>query len=162
VLTPMPEIRDGLYLTTHRVIYAGTQKIWGMIPNGKAMKAAFIADIDVGGLYTRRLPFRLMALGLFALLLSIGLFTTSQSDTSTTDYTPAAVLLLLVGLLFVALWLFVRRSVLAFNVAGDETFEHGIYQADRTNTLEFLNAFFDIKANAAVLPSPRAGRGLEF
>jgi hypothetical protein len=160
VYTPLPEVRDGLFLTNLRIIYAGRIKQWAIFPRGTVIRSAFIEDVDVGGLGTRRLN----ALWLIAGLL---LFVTGAAGLSVGDGAADnfGALWLIGGLIVAALWLFVRREGIAFAVAGDEAFEHGYFQLsaqDRAAMADFLNAFFELKHGAPSGHTPlAAGRGFE-
>lgn len=162
VFSPLPEVKDGLFLTQLRIIYAGRFRHWGFLPGGKAVRAAFIHDVDIATMATRRASPWVLISGLALLLLGIAGI---ASDTEENSAANLGAFILLLGLALSLTWLLLRREVIAFSVAGAESLEHGYFQLsvqDRTAMTDFLNEFFAIKHGSGELTGGgRDRRGFE-
>ena len=162
ILTPLPELRDGLYLTNLRVVYAGRLKQWGIFPRGKVVRSAFIDDIDVGVIGMHRLSAWWLILGILLGIAGIAALS-GASDEGIADNLGA--LWLLVGIFAVGMWFFVRREGIWFAVAGDEAFSHRYFQVssqERSAMIDFLNAFFELKHGLTPAEGrPSSGLGFE-
>ena len=140
----------GLFLTNRRLILHGTHRVLLVIPSGRKVRSCYLEDVDSAGVQTKRLSqwvlivVVLLLLGGLSALISSGQNENDfSSDSETEDIGP---LLLVVGGIATALWIFIKREQVVFSVAGTDHFEFDVFKGGGVDrAAKFLNAYYNLR-----------------